>query len=97
WVFTGEQLAYLPLAALASIIAAGALALIVRVMRSRTVAEMVLVAASLLLVVVWSRPLLAVQATMRDEETVYRHTLAYSPSPRACFNLGVSLLAGGKP
>jgi Flp pilus assembly protein TadD len=34
------------------------------------------------------------QARLADAETVYRDTLAHSPSPRACFNLGVTLLAG---
>ena len=40
----------------------------------------------------WTQPVLERQRTLADEESAYRATLAHSPSPRACFNLGVLLL-----
>jgi tetratricopeptide (TPR) repeat protein len=95
WVFCGEQLMYLPLAALGPLAVGGAAHLLGRVLPSRLAAEAVAAAASVVLVLAWSRPVVASQRAMRDAESVYRNTLAHSPSPRACFNLGVVLLARG--
>jgi tetratricopeptide (TPR) repeat protein len=96
WVFTGEHLVYLPLAALVSLAAVGSFALGSRVVSSRPAVEGVVGIASAALVVAWSAPLVAAERAMSDEEAVYRRTLEHSPSPRACFNLGVSLLGRGE-
>jgi Tfp pilus assembly protein PilF len=103
WVFTGEHLAYLPLAALSPALALVAARLMhgltapssARAGTSMGAPEIVVAVAAVALVAVWSQPLLAQQRRMSDAETAYRDTLAHSPSPRACFNLGVRLLARG--
>jgi Flp pilus assembly protein TadD len=60
-------------------------------------ASVVVVAAALALGAWWTPIVLARQAQFGDEETVYRATLAHSPSPRACYNLGVVLLTRQRP
>ncbi|HYC00998.1 MAG TPA: tetratricopeptide repeat protein [Candidatus Limnocylindrales bacterium] len=82
-IFTGEQFAYLPLAPL-SALAAGALARWLPVQQRGAI----VVASALVLAAAWTPAVLARQHQLADAESVYRTTLAYSPSPRACFNLG---------
>jgi tetratricopeptide (TPR) repeat protein len=57
-----------------------------RVARLATLAIVPLAAAA------WTGPVLARQHVLASEESAYRTTLEHSPSPRACFNLGVLLL-----
>ena len=96
WVFTPEHFLYAPLAALAALASAG----IARVFSSPValagrqrsgLAAAAVAAAVVMLSIV---PVRARQSRLADAETVYRDTLAHSPSPRACFNLGVTLLTG---
>jgi Tfp pilus assembly protein PilF len=95
WVFTPNGL-YMTLAA-APLFAYGVAVLsrgvarmvpgrLARVARLATLAIVPLAAAA------WTGPVLARQRVLASEETAYRTTLAHSPSPRACFNLGVLLL-----
>jgi Tfp pilus assembly protein PilF len=97
WVFTPEHGLYLALAALAPVtanaVAAGATRLafnappsLYRWVRAAPLALAPLAAFA------WTDSVLHRQSALADEETVYRTTLAHSPSPRACFNLGVLLL-----
>lgn len=97
WVFTPEHGLYMPLAAGAPLFAYAIAYLsrgmatfapggLARVARLATLAVVPLAAAA------WTGPVLARQQVLASEETAYRTTLEYSPSPRACFNLGVLLL-----
>jgi tetratricopeptide (TPR) repeat protein len=97
WVFTPEHGLYMTLAAAAPLFAYGVAVLsrgvarmvpgrLSRVARLATLAIVPLAAAA------WTGPVLARQRVLASEETAYRSTLAHSPSPRACFNLGVLLL-----
>jgi len=60
------------------------------------ISALVLVA-GLALAARWMPIVRARQAQFADEESLYRATLAHSPSPRACYNLGVVLLARQRP
>jgi hypothetical protein len=97
WVFTPEQGLYLVLAALAPVtanaVAAGAsrLAFNAPPPLYRWVRAAPLVLAPIA-AFAWTDSVIHRQRALADEETVYRTTLAHSPSPRACFNLGVLLL-----
>jgi tetratricopeptide (TPR) repeat protein len=108
YVFTGEQLAYAPLAALGPLFAcllargveklggsAEGAPVAYTSLHDRLVPAAAL-AVACALAIVWSRPTLARQHDLADAETTYRATLAHSPSPRACFNLGVTLLERGR-
>jgi len=96
WVFAGEQLAYLPIAVLA-VLAASVLARLSAVLvGSARARDAIVLAAAAAVVALSVAPVSARQAELADAETVYRNTLAHSPSPRACFNLGVALLGKGK-
>jgi hypothetical protein len=97
WVFTPEHGLYMTLAAAAPLFAYGVAVLsrgvarmvpgrLARVARLATLTIVPLAAAA------WTGPVLARQRVLASEETAYRSTLAHSPSPRACFNLGVLLL-----
>ena len=97
WVFTPEHGLYMALAAGAPLFAFGVALLsrgvatlvpgrLARVVRLGTLAIVPLAAAA------WTGPVLARQQVLASEESAYRATLAHSPSPRACFNLGVLLL-----
>jgi len=96
WVFTGEQLAYLPLAPLAILAACALAAVVGRAARSVRVRDVAVLATAAVVVAASVAPVRARQAELADPVAVYRNTLAHSPSPRACFNLGVALLTGGK-
>jgi hypothetical protein len=85
-VFTGEQLAYAPLAIVAMMVA-GTLA---RLTASR---PLVPLAAATIAMLVWTLPVVLRQREFSSAERVYRATLAHSPSPRACVNLGNLQLA----
>ena len=96
-MFTPEHGLYAALAAAAPLFAHGVATLsrgvatfapgrLARLARLATLAIVPLAAAS------WTGPVLARQRVLASEETAYRSTLAHSPSPRACFNLGVLLL-----
>jgi hypothetical protein len=85
-VFTGEQLMYAPLAALGLGLAGG----IAWLTASR---PLVPLAASALAVLAWTMPVIVRQTEFFSAERVYRKTLQYSPSPRACFNFGNLQLA----
>lgn len=98
WVFTPEHGLYLALATLGPLFAYGVALLsrglatmappaLGRLVRLATLALVPLAAAA------WTGPVLARQQVLASEESAYRATLAFSPSPRACFNLGVLLLA----
>jgi len=91
WVYTPEQFLYLPLAAAAPLAAAVAHHYLAAALGPRPgAALMVLLVAAVL---VASTPALRKrQSDFSNEEALYRQTLAHSPSPRACFNLGVSLI-----
>jgi hypothetical protein len=97
WVFTPEHGLYMTLAAGAPLFAYGVALLsrglatlvppwLARVVKLGTLAIVPLAAAG------WTGPVLARQRVLSSEETAYRTTLEHSPSPRACFNLGVLLL-----
>jgi Tfp pilus assembly protein PilF len=97
WVFTPEHGLYMALAAAAPLFAYGVAYVsrgvatfvpgrLARVARLATLAIVPLAAAA------WTGPVLARQQVLASEEKAYRTTLEYSPSPRACFNLGVLLL-----
>ena len=98
WVFTPEHGLYLTLAALgpviANLVAAGATRVAFNapphLFRWVRVAPLVLAPIAAL---AWTEPVLERQRSLADEESAYRTTLTYSPSPRACFNLGVIQLA----
>ena len=78
-IFTPEQFLYLPLAPLSALLAAAL---------HRYVGCRATVAGACLLAVLWAPSVLARQREFTTAEQVYRTTLAHSPSPRACFNLG---------
>ncbi len=80
-VFTGEQFVYAPLAVLAMLAAGG----VARLTDSR---PLVPVAAAVVAMLVWTLPVVLRQREFSSAERVYRATLAHSPSPRACVNLG---------
>jgi hypothetical protein len=80
-VFTGEQLVYAPLAVVAMMVAA-ALGMLTA---SR---PLVPLAAATVAMLVWTLPVVLRQREFSSAERVYRATLAHSPSPRACVNLG---------
>lgn len=98
WVYTPEQAMYLPLAALAPLAVLVPAEAGTRLADGRyggaakaAVALSVVVLAALAV-----GPARERQALFGNEEALYRNTLEHSPSPRACFNLGVVLLAGGR-
>ena len=97
WVFTPEHGLYMALAAGAPLFAYGVALLsrglgtmvparLTRLARLGTLAIVPVAAAA------WTGPVIARQRVLSNEEVAYRSTLAHSPSPRACFNLGVLLL-----
>ncbi len=95
WVFTPEHFLYAPLAVLAALASAG----IARVfspasLAGRQTGGLAAAAVAAAVATLSIVPVRARQSRLADAETVYRDTLAHSPSPRACFNLGVTLLAG---
>ena len=93
WVFTPEHFLYLPLGVLAALVAVGVASLVSRYTRESSRAGSAAALAVAVLVLALSvAPVLARQRQLADPESVYRATLAHSPSPRACFNLGVSLI-----
>ncbi|RMF19555.1 MAG: tetratricopeptide repeat protein, partial [Deltaproteobacteria bacterium] len=97
WVFTPEHFMYAPLAALTPLVAAGAYQSLARLFRAFGGAGQVAAALSVLTIAATlsgmaGREIVARQRLLSDAETVYQNTLAHSPSPRACFNLGVLLL-----
>jgi hypothetical protein len=97
WVFTPEHGLYMSLAAGAPLFAYG-VALLSRGVativppRLARVAKLGTLAVVPLAVAVWTGPVIARQRVLSSEEAAYRTTLEHSPSPRACFNLGVLLL-----
>ena len=97
WVFTPEHFMYAPLAALAPLAAALTYRFLNRLFRAfgkpgqLAAALAVLVIASSLSAAM-SEEIVARQEQLADAETVYKNTLAHSPSPRACFNLGNLLI-----
>ena len=98
WVFTPEQFMYLPLAA-AGALAAGLLTVsrrptAVGARRPSFLRGLILAAAGLLLALLGAEQIGLRQRQFAGEESLYRSTLAASPSPRACFNLGVVLMQG---
>jgi len=97
WVFTPEHGLYAALAVVAPLFAYGISALSLGVAtfapgRSARLARMATLAIVPVAAASWTAPVLARQRVLASEETAYRATLAHSPSPRACFNLGVLLL-----
>jgi tetratricopeptide (TPR) repeat protein len=93
FVFAGEHLAYAPLAVLGPLIAGLAeRSLGGRVPRADAAVALAAAVAAL----AWAPSVLARQRDLADAESTYRATLAHSPSPRACFNLGVTLLERGR-
>ncbi|HYC56227.1 MAG TPA: tetratricopeptide repeat protein [Candidatus Binatia bacterium] len=94
-VFTGEQFLYLPLAPLAVLFAAAAAEAARRVRAAAT--GVATLSVSVLLAALWTPSVLARQHQLGDAERVYTATLASSPSPRACFNLGNLYLARREP
>lgn len=78
-VFTPEQFLYLPLAPLSALLAA---------VLHRYAGYRGAPAAAAIVCVLSVPPVLARQHEFKSAEQVYRTTLAHSPSPRACFNLG---------
>jgi tetratricopeptide (TPR) repeat protein len=95
WVFAGEQLAYMPIAVIGPLAACALAALSDVVAGSSLVRDAVVLAAAVVAVALSVAPVSARQAELADAEALYRNTLAHSPSPRACFNLGVTLLGKG--
>jgi tetratricopeptide (TPR) repeat protein len=94
WVFTPEHFLYAPIAVLSAFATGGISRLWSRMLAGGPRAgDVVVTAAAATFVLVSIAPVRARQARLADAETVYRDTLAHSPSPRACFNLGVTLLA----
>ncbi len=97
WVFTPEHFMYAPLAALAPLVAAGVYQALARLFRAFGGAGQAAAALSVLTIAATlsglaGREIVARQKLLSDAETVYQNTLAHSPSPRACFNLGVLLI-----
>jgi hypothetical protein len=97
WVFTPEHFLYLPLGTLAPLAALAVASSVERGIAryARGISHAASAAAlgvAALVVALSIGPVLARQAQLADAETVYRTTLAHSPSPRACFNLGVTLI-----
>jgi protein O-mannosyl-transferase len=80
-VFTGEQFLYAPLAVIAMAVAA----LLARLTGTK---PLVPIAAATLAMLVWTLPVVLRQKEFSSAERAYRATLAHSPSPRACVNLG---------
>ncbi len=98
WVFTPEHFFYVPLAAVAPL-AVGVAREAVRYRigdeaLARVSGRLLLVVAAVLTAIAVG-PIRARQADLSSEESLYRSILAYSPSPRACFNLGILLLERG--
>jgi tetratricopeptide (TPR) repeat protein len=87
YVFTGEQFLYAPIIVIAAVVAT---------LASRRLAPAAVLAACCVVAAAWAPSLLARQKEFADAAQVYRKTLAYSPSSRACFNLGNTLLAGNR-
>ncbi|RMD82450.1 MAG: tetratricopeptide repeat protein [Candidatus Dadabacteria bacterium] len=100
WVFTPEHFMYAPLAALAPLAAAVAYRFLGGLLGAfgtagRTVAALSVLVIAASVSALAAREIVARQHQLADAETVYKTTLAHSPSPRACFNLGVLLLDRG--
>jgi hypothetical protein len=97
WVFTPEHGLYMALAPAGPLFAYGValvsrgLATVVPTPLAR-VSKLATLALIPLAALAWTGPVLARQDVLASEESAYRATLARSPSPRACFNLGVLLL-----
>jgi tetratricopeptide (TPR) repeat protein len=96
WVFTGEQLAYMPLAPLVVLAFALLARLVAAVAGPLPIEGVTVLAAAAAALALSARPIAARQLELSDAFAVYRNTLVHSPSPRACFNLGVGLLGAGK-
>jgi hypothetical protein len=97
WVFTPEHFLYLPLGTLAPLAALAVAVTVERGLARYTrgishAASAAVLGVAALVVALSIGPVLARQAQLAAAETVYRTTLAHSPSPRACFNLGVTLI-----
>jgi hypothetical protein len=100
WVFTPESLVYMPLAVVAAFVCLDVMTGIDELAERRGLARHYLGAsAALTLAVIVAGlsvgPVRARQASLTSAENAYATTLAHSPSPRACFNLGVALLGEG--
>jgi len=98
WLFTPEHFMYAPIAAIAAFICLDVKTGIDELASRYSLARyhpgaVAVVALSVVVAALSAGPVLARQAVLASAETAYRNTLAYSPSPRACFNLGVALLA----
>jgi hypothetical protein len=95
WVFTPEHFMYGPLAAIAPLAVGGISAAIFyttgRASLARVSGRALLVVAAVLTAVAYG-PVRKQQADLSSEVRLYSSILAHSPSPRACFNLGVTLL-----
>lgn len=83
YVFTGEQFVYLPLGWLAVAAASGA-----ENLARRFGSALPVLAAACVLAAAWTPSVLARQREFASADAVYEKSLANSPSPRACFNLG---------
>jgi len=88
WIFAGEQLLYAALGPFALLILGLVTGAFYRHGVSRY-GDRLAYGSAVVVAVLSVAPVLARQADFADPESVYKATLAYSPSPRACFNLGV--------
>jgi hypothetical protein len=87
-LFTPEHFLYLPLLGLAPLVASGVAAVAPR---------RVAVAALAVVLVAWAAVVVDRNRDWRDEETLFRHTIAYEPpTARVWFNLGNAALAAGR-
>lgn len=98
WIFTPEHFMYAPLVILAPLAIAGVSAAILYGTGSPSMARVsgrALLVIAALLTAAAVLPVRARQFDLSSEERLYRSVLAHSPSPRACFNLGVAALERG--
>lgn len=98
YIFTPEHFMYVPLAAIAPLAVGVVYEAVRRVIGGETLAKVsgrLLVFVTAVLTAAAVMPVRARQADLSSEEGLYRSILTYSPSPRACFNLGVALLERG--
>jgi hypothetical protein len=98
WIFTPEHALYVPIAAVAPLVVCGIVTAISRSTSSESVARVstqgLLVVAAILTAFAAS-PIRERQHDLSSEVKLYRSIVEHSPSPRACFNLGVALLESG--